>query len=136
MKEENTVNVRRIIHKAVAVSLLGLPLGGGTVAHAATASLRFPCSAPMHAMVTCVLRGWGFAARERVAITYHVGARTPANGYAWMTYRRSAVTDAQGSFVRPALRFAVDPRVLAYRVDLVARGVRDDRATISAFGTP
>lgn len=98
--------------------------------------LTLPCAAPVNTTVACQLAGYGFAGHERVAITYHVNVRTPSNGTRLTTYVRSTVTDAQGNFVRPVLRFAVEPRVLAYSVTVVAQGARGDRGEVQTFGTP
>ena len=46
------------------------------------------------------------------------------------------MTDGQGAFTRPALRFQVDPRVLIYKATAVVVGARGDRAEITAMGTP
>jgi hypothetical protein len=105
-------------------------------ASAAAPRLFFPCGVPQHSLVTCVLRGQGFVPHERVSITYRVGAGTPSGGYRTVVYRRTDVADAKGSFARPALRFAVDPRVLSYRVTVVVRGAHGDHAEIGSLGTP
>ena len=98
--------------------------------------LTMPCGAPLNAIVTCQLAGYGFKPREQVAITYRVGTGTTHGGFITTVYHRTALTDAQGSFVRPNFWFHVDPRVLAYQLTVVAIGAHGGRATTGAAGTP
>jgi hypothetical protein len=107
-----------------------------TWATAAAPHLIFPCSAPeSNALVTCQLRGEGFQANEVIQISYRVRIGTAA-GTRTAVYRRHARTDGRGVFRRPSLEFAVDPRVLSYRVTVVVTGRQGDHATIETSGTP
>jgi hypothetical protein len=97
--------------------------------------LTLPCGVPLHAVVTCRLAGYGFKPHEQVAISYRVSIGT-THGKDTTVYHRSAQTDAQGSFTRPAFWFRVDPRVLSYQLTVVATGAAGDHAMTGAAGTP
>jgi hypothetical protein len=71
-----------------------------------------------------------------VAIAYHVVIATAGGGHRRTVYRRTAHTDAHGSFTRPALTFAVDPHVLAYEVTVVVTSERGEHDSIGTAGTP
>jgi hypothetical protein len=100
-----------------------------------TPQLSFPCSVPVNAVVTCPLAGRGFYAHESVLITYRIEVST-THGKKITVFHRAGMTDGQGAFTRPALRFPVDPRVLIYKATAVVTGARGDRAEIIAMGTP
>jgi hypothetical protein len=100
-----------------------------------TPHLSFPCSVPVNAVVTCPLAGRGFYAHERVSITYRIEVST-THGKKITVLHRAGMTDGQGAFTRPPLRFQVDPRVLIYKATAVVTGARGDRAEITDMGTP
>ena len=90
---------------------------------------------PVNAVVTCPLAGRGYYAHERVSITYRIEVSS-IHGKKITVLHRAGMTDGQGAFTRPALRFQLDPRVLIYQATAVVTGARGDRAEITAMGTP
>jgi hypothetical protein len=109
--------------------------GSGASMGTSMPHLSFPCRVPVNAVVTCPLAGRGFYAHERVSITYRIEVST-THGKKVTVIHRAGMTDGQGAFTRPVLRFQVDPRVLIYKVTAVVTGARGDRAEITDMGTP
>jgi hypothetical protein len=95
-----------------------------------TPGLSFPCTVPVNAVVTCPLVGRGFYAHERVSITYRIEVSTP-HGKKVTVLQHAGMTDGEGAFTRPALRFQVDPRVLSYKATAVVTDARGDRVEIT-----
>jgi len=99
----------------------------------ATPRLSFICQLPNGATIaTCRLNGRGFHHYETVRIMYDVktglGSRTALR----TVYRRTATTDASGSFVRPPLRVPLDSGALHILVTAV--GAAGDYATAEVAG--
>jgi len=100
-------------------------------------SLSFTCKEPVGLNWTCHLVGAGFQHYEQVRITFTLGVGGRGKQpLVWRVYRRTTTTDGQGSFTRPPLVFAVDPRNGAFAIHVVARGTRGDSATAGVAGAP
>lgn len=119
---------------AVSVLVGLLVLVQSPAAAASRASLDFPCRY-IRLRVACTLSGHHFYPRERVRIVYTVFA-SPAQGAKVVTmYRRRAMTDARGSFTRPAFWICIDPRN-GFAVAVTVLGAHGDRASSAVGGAP
>ncbi len=83
------------------------------------------------------LSGHGFYARERVQITYTVRVAVGSVRQHRLTtavYRRTATTDAHGSFTRPPLYVRFDTQNPDIGVRLTVTGARGDHAAYATGG--
>jgi len=96
--------------------------------------LALNCSIPIHALVACTLKGYGFSRHERVGLTYRTSIGTMSGTTKRVVYRRIAVADQFGLFEQSAVRFKVDPRIPTYQVQVDARGSQGNNAGVGSGG--
>lgn len=124
---------------ALILLLLGLSFPPpSALAAGGPAYLTASCTPPLSLTITCSLTGHNFRPRDAIAVTYILGLlgeRAPSGGPKQSMYWRSGTADAQGTFVRPPLRFKVRPFHGSFRMSIWAVDRAGDGAHVDVFGT-